>query len=376
MIPRSLKKSYRTGGFTLLEILIALAVMVILGGILYPSLMAEIHFSNRSTTRARLATLRRAVTQAYTQDAMVIDTLPAGSTTTPTITFDETSTETLATGNAAPPGNPSLYQSGMAVLAQYANMSTPQLVQDGFGRPWQVFVSDPLIDTYQGVTLTYHDIAFVSNDGGPETASGQTLNAQTAFDPATGILTLGGHDVGVVIDGDTVERALLQKTLRRMRLVANEYATFFLSQYESNPNRDISVDYFASAPPNGANAASWDAASPILNSANGNGPGYAFPGNNATGALAGPSLCDVQPATTTAFQTTLGLSTTDVTSAWGYPLGFGNGPNAGSSGGTCYGDDRDPNSSNGALQAPPYTALILAWVPGQNIVTVPVIGGY
>ncbi|MDA8191408.1 MAG: type II secretion system protein [Gammaproteobacteria bacterium] len=370
--------AHRARGFTLVEILVALAVLVILGAVLYPALMGEIHFSERATTRARLTVLRRAVNEAYMRHAMAIDTLAPRANT---IALNTASTYTLTTGAAFQPGNPDAFQNGFQMLAQYADTPTRALVTDGFGRPWAVFVSDPLTTVKDGVTLTYHTIAFVSNDGGPENAQGQILNAATTFDPTTGVLTLGGHDVGVIINGAVVERRLLRRTLRTMRLIAGEYATFFTTQYESNINRDISVDYFASAPPGSTNPALWDSASPIGNSANGNGPGYAFPGPlpagaAASGTLTGPSVCDMQPATAIGFATTLGLSPDALTSAWGYDLGVGNGPNSGSGAGTCYGDDRDPQSANGALTSPPYTALIGAWAPGGTLVTVPVVGAY
>ena len=365
-------------GFTLVEILVALAVLVILGAVLYPSLMSEIHFSDRATTRARLQVLRRAMTEDYMRHAMAIDSLAPNANT---VALDTASLYTLTTGPSAPPGNPFAFQSGFTPLAQLANTPARELVVDGFGRPWAVFVSDPLTTTEDGVTLTYHTVAFVSNDDGPENGTGQVLNAGTTFDPATGTLTLGGHDVGVVIDGAIVERQLLRRTLHAMRMVAGEYATYFTTQYESNANRDITIDYFASAPPGSPDASAWNSVSPIGNSANGDGPGFAFPGPSPNGvtpgaALTGPSVCDMQPATAIGFATTLGLSPDALTSAWGYDLGVGNGPNSGSGAGTCSGDDRDPQSANGALTSPPYTALIGAWAPGGTLVTVPVVGAY
>lgn len=373
---RSETGARRARGFTLVEILVALAVMVILGAVLYPALMSEIHFSNRATTRARLAVLRRAVNETYMRHAMAIDTLAPRAQT---IALNTASTYTLTTGPAFQPGNPYAFQNGFQRFAQYADTPARTLVTDGFGRPWAVFVSDPLTTVKDGVTLTYHAVAFVSNDGGPENGNGQVLNAGTTFNPMTGVLTLGGHDVGVVINGAVVERRLLRRTLQTMRLIADEYATYFTTQYESDANRDITIDYFASAPPGSSNPTVWNSASPIGNSANGNGPGFAFPGPlpagaTSTGTLTGPSVCDMQPVTDINFTQTLGLSGTDQTSAWGYELGVGNGPNSGST--SCYGDDRDPQSANGNLQSPPYTALIGAWVPGGSLVTVPVVGSY
>ncbi len=149
----------RARGFTLIEILVALAVMVILGAVLYPALMGEIHFSDRATTRARLAVLRRAVNEAYLRHAMAIDTLAPRANT---IALNTASTYTLATGPAFQPGNPYAFQNGFQMFAQYADTPARTLVTDGFGRPWVVYVSDPLTTVKDGVTLTYHVIAFVS----------------------------------------------------------------------------------------------------------------------------------------------------------------------------------------------------------------------
>ena len=373
---RCKRRGSRAPGFTLIEILVALAVLVILGAVLYPALVGEIHFSDRATTRARLAVLRRAVNEVYMRHAMAIDTLAPRANT---VALNTASAYTLTTGTAFQPGNPYAFQNGFQMIAQYADTPARALVTDGFGRPWAVFVSDPLTTVKDGVTLTYHTIAFVSNDGGPENGNGQVLNAGTTFNPTTGVLTLGGHNVGVVINGAVVERRLLRRTLQTMRLIAGEYATYFTTQYESDTNRDITIDYFASAPPGSSDPTVWNSASPIGNSANGNGPGFAFPGPlpagaTSTGTLTGPSVCDMQPVTDINFAQTLGLSGPDQTSAWGYELGVGNGPNSGST--SCYGDDRDPQSANGALTSTPYTALIGAWVPGGSLVTVPVVGSY
>ncbi|MHB8248443.1 MAG: hypothetical protein ACYDCX_06095 [Acidithiobacillus sp.] len=76
------------------------------------------------------------------------------------------------------------------------------------------------------------------------------------------------------------------------------------------------------------------------------------------------------------FMTTLGLSPQSVTTAWGEPMGIGNGPNANSGANTCNGNNRDPSSGNGNLNSPPYTAFIDAWAPGGVLLSVPVIGTY
>ncbi len=216
-----------------------------------------------------------------------------------------------------------------------------------------------------------------------DTASRYTLTTGTAFQPGnpyafqTGFQRLAQY-------ADTPARALVTDgfgrpcTLQTMRLIAGKYATYFTTQYESDANRDIAIDYFASAPPGSSNPTLWDSASPIGNSANGNGPGFAFPdplpaGATATGTLTGPSICDMQPVTDIAFAHTLGLPTTDKTSAWGYELGVGNGPHSGGS--ERYGDDRDPRSANGALTSPPYGPHRRVGA-GGTLVTVPVIGAY
>jgi len=73
-----------------------------------------------------------------------------------------------------------------------------------------------------------------------------------------------------------------------------------------------------------------------------------------------------------------------VTTAWGYQMGLGNGPNTPYD--TCGSkiQDRDPLTSSSPeeycpninLANPPYTAFIYAWAPNFVLLADPVVGNY
>ena len=359
-------------GFSLIEILVAIAVIVIVTAAILPSIDEYISFAQGLETQAAISRVRKAMTQAYKDNAMLIDTYTGAS-----IWLNTNGSEQFTTNNAVPINDPSATETGYLGLAKYAGQAANKIAIDGYGRPWMVYVSNLLYGQYQSWTIPYHIIAFVSvkDSGGPQSAEANGVS----FNPNTGQLTLPPHAYAAVINGLPIEEKLYRQTLTSLQAVAQAYGTYFTTSYLANQQRSLGLDYFASSDSNDQlNAGDWNSASSIGNSGNGNGPGFPYPGvtgspltNNNVGA------CDVQPAENLAgFANALGLSTESLTSAWGYPIGIGNGPNANSAANTCYGNNRDPSSSNGGLQTPPFTAFIDAWAPGGVLMAVPVVGDY
>lgn len=403
-------KEAQEQGFTLIEMLFAVFIFVILLGVLAPVFTQALHASQETATEARMQELVKGTRTAYAKDAMVVDSTNANGSLVFTAghspqwigngsnglntTLLTNGTVTVTPTQAYPLGQPQNIQPGFDAIAGAAGNSPLHLATDGFGQPVWVYVSPEMEAQYDGYPLYFHDVGFLSTNGLPAgiTPQSQGVTYTCTADPSSqryncafnlGTQKGAQHDLVAQVSGYAIEAHLYKVTLQRMHKVAQAYSSYFTTQYLANSDRNADIDYFAASDPDdGTNSSYWNPASTIPNSGNGNGPGWGFPGQNPDGSTvsyyASPSLCDVQPATWSndEFVTSLGLSNASVTSAWGFQLGVGNGPNSGSAAGTCVGNDRDPSSGNSNLQSPPYTAFIYAWAPSGVLLANSVVGNY
>lgn len=342
--------THKQSGFSLTEILIALALSVLIGTVMWPLVASLARYEQEMTTRSALSAWQSALTAQYTQDAWEID-----STAGTTLTFDPAGAYTLKSGDTLTAlANPGSYQTGITLVAQSAGESPQKMALDGFNRPFKVFVSNQIQGNFDGYPLYYHVVALVSNNGGAYNASGQVLDPGTTFDPVTGRLTVGGHDVATIINGFAIEHKLAERTLDRMRALATQYSTLFETSYMANTTRSIAVDYFANTGSTGN--PNWDQSSIMNNTA---GQAYTSPAGTA-------SAPNAQTITLADPNNMLGASPADETDAWGYPMGI---ENAGSVA-------RNPSNPNGAMANPPYTAFIDDWFPGMVLVRATATGTY
>ena len=406
----------RESGFTLLEMLVAFIIMALLVSVLYPVFSQALQSSQESATQARMQELVKGLRVAYQKDAMVIDTTGANGDVVFTANWnqilgapgDPLGTYTLTNPpsypvtpvQAYPLGQPQKIESGFYAIAGAAGNSPIHLATDGFGQPVWVYVSPEMEGQYAGYPVYYHDVGFLSTNGAPSkvTPARQGVTYTCTVNPSTEesgcaftLGTNGGqHDVVANFSGYAVESHLYKVTLQRMNTVAEDYGTYFTTQYLANTSRNTDIDYFANIDTawdgcglNGQGGNAYmDTSSLIPNSGNGSngGPGYAFPGQNPDGnevsyyAINSP-LNDAQPATwdSDAFITNLGISVSETTTSWGFLMGVANGPNAPNYSGQL---DRDPLSCFPNLQSPPYTAFIVAWAPNQTLLSTPVVGNY
>lgn len=310
-------------GFTLVEVIIAVGIIVAMIAIFEPQLAFYAKHAQKIDTENRLKQLQEALTTAYRENALSIDDAP-------TNTFDLGAT-TLVTGQAT--------AAEMSQIASYAGASPGDISLDGFKQPFQIFVSNPLSKQWDGVTLHYHVIAVVSMGADADSAGRRGVDPNTRFDPNTGILNLGGDDMGVVVDGYGIESGLARESRDKMISIANLYANYFQTQYLANVNRDVSVDYFARR---GTNS-NWDTTSQIQNTAGG------------TLSVVSANLA-----------ATLGIGPSDYTDAYGQTIQVDNSsPQV-----------RNPDNPNANLQTPPFTAAIQTALPGGDVMRVGVSGAY
>lgn len=405
-------------GFTLIEMLFAIVIFTIMVSVLYPVFAEALHSSQETATQARLEELAKGTRVAYAKDAMVADTTGANGALVFTSDYSqylgkEINTTSLGSGtvNVTPtqaytPGNPQSIQTGFYAIAGASGNSPIHLATDGFGQPVWVYVSPEMQAQYDGYTLYFHDVGFLSTNGLPSsiTPQSQGVTYTCTANPATehygcafhlGTTDGAQHDLVSQVSGYAIESHMYKVTLDRMKKVADAYGSYFTTQYLANASRDEDIDYFAGpdtawdgcGPPNGSSTPDGNnymdsQSGSIPNTGNGssNGPGYEFPGQNPDGSTVTyygtDNLNDTQPAATFdggAFIQDLGLSVSSVTTGWGFQMGVANGPNAPSFNNIL---DRTPLSCTPNLENPPFTAFILAWAPGQVLLSEPVVGNY
>lgn len=373
-------------GFTLLEILVALGVMAMITAIVFPAVSGMIAFGQKQTTKARLNATAQALTLAYRNHAMAVDT-EAGRKMC--LNYDCTEAFVSATDFDFHPGSVSASTAhgaataaAMQAVSRVQGIPVSRLDVDGYGKHFKYFVSQrqQSVPSGHGVRpIYYHVITIVSSEGRAH-LGGATFNT------ATGAVTLPPGALSVVVSGLGIQQDLYSKTAKKAQRVADIYGQFFTTRYLASLSRDASIDYFSSspAPEVSQGQALFDSTSPIGNSA-GHHDGWAYSGTPYPGDPASPlldtskMLTDCQPATDLkGFQTTLGLPDSALTSAWGFPLAVCNGPDAdGTTGSSGIGMRvRNPASSATDLTLPPYTASIEAWTPGGDVISIPITGRY
>ncbi|APZ42558.1 hypothetical protein BW247_05160 [Acidihalobacter ferrooxydans] len=370
--------SRRQRGFTLIEILIAIGLMAVMVAVSYPIFNSMLVFGQQQKTHARLLQVQQALTRAYEDNAMTVDTdtgaafCGAGAHCVTSTASSNTQPSAVSASSALGAGT----AAALAAIAQAQGINTRTLEVDGFGKYYHYYVSDKL--TSQSCTncpqLYYHVIAVVSTGGK------NALSPNTHFNASTGQLTLGTGDQGIVVSGLPIEQKYVDETMKQLRRVADAYGQFFTFQYLNSSSRNPSIDYFSQPDQNDmTNSQNFDASNPICNSGNQN-CGYSYngvpyPGEYGTPLTnSGVLFWDCQPATVLGgFMESLGLTPTDVMTPWGYPIGVCNGPNAPGAG---LQSIRNPSSNSTALQSPPYTADIVAWAPGGTPLAVSVVGKY
>lgn len=316
----------RQRGFTLAEMLIVVIIVGLLMAALMPVFVQNVAWMQRAETRSRLDRLRVALELVYRQQAWTIDSQVDA---------------VLATGTQT-------ITPGTLVDAQWADVLrigglSPDVLRDGFNRPWQVQISVQLTRNRDGAAIPYHVIAFASNQGGDYDGAAQALDAATVFDTATGAVTFAGGDVGTVVDGYAVWESLAADTDRRVRAVADAYGVWYRARVRQTPAAAPGVDFFASR----AADTAWDVSA-------------AAPQILADCDFAAPDGLWGNPLWQLQLDQVLGLGA-NASTAWGGALRVRN----------CSAPARSP--ATGA--AAPYTAVIAALLPNGARIEAIVSGG-
>lgn len=214
-------------GFTMLETLVALAIITIISLVALGSLAPWMNFKSKLDTQRRIQDVRQGIASAYADWAMQVETQPGGQ---------------LGQFKNSTPSNGICEEQpeGFAIIGDYFSESPQQLMRDGFGNPWCLFISAPLKTQRDGVELYFRNMAIVS------TGFDGVLDANTKMNE-DGTLVVDGDDMGSVVSGRDIQGAKLKETMRRMNRIAQIYETYFTNRYLANSSRDIGVYYFSKA---------------------------------------------------------------------------------------------------------------------------------
>ena len=310
------------GGFTVLEVVIAITLVGLLAWTIAPMFASTNDQSRKYETDRRLRDLRQTLAAGYRMHAFEIDTEPGALL--------------MVDAKAVLSNDASSSQDSFTWAEKFAAQSATTLAKDGYGMPWRIFVSNRLTNNVNGTDVFSHKLAIVS--GG---RNGR-IDAGTTFDVATGTLSLKGDDVGEVIDGYQVQKELLELTRKRMNQLAGAYQAYFLSRFQSNENRNLSINYFVNAPRGAADPAMFDGG----------------------GTVASSGGADAESGTLLA--ATFGIAAADFQDGYGRAILLDNSSDA----------IRSPDNANAGMQAPPYTVVFKASLPGGGMTAQAVIGTY
>lgn len=361
-------------GFTLLETVIAIALTVLIGGVLFNTVGPWLTFQQRMTTDQILTDLQQATTTFYRANMWDLVNVPR-SGPAPNKFVTANGALHVAVTNGTPPRieslcpsatgiggfDPSLIQPQMdnlKPLEPYLSMPLSKVSADGFNNIICVLVSPRSMKMYQGVPLFYHTVAFI--------ATGENMriddNTQFTYDPIRGwVLTLDGDDRGMTVDGFQPALENYQLTLNRLQRFARAYESYFQIRYYTKSTRDMSINYFYYS--NGNNNGDTGNIDPATNQRI---PEVMLPMTKEITGLWGaddafskvnePLTDPVLPQPPNQFNTVLGISATDSVSAWGRPI---------------YIDNSSPRVKSGVTVAgtkgqPPFSAAFSTYVPGTN----------
>lgn len=219
-------------GFTLIEVLITMVLVTLLSLLVLDMLAPWMLFRSKLETDRKIQEVKLAMTEAYKRNPMRIDEVNQPILTFDTGTFASSSVNTLPNGTRSCNEN-----AGFDSLKMFLSNGPKDSQVDGFNSPFCVFISNRLSKPVDGATLYYHNIAIVS--------PGSDAVVSSTFDVATGELNVLSDDIGVLIDGYSIQYEKYKLTLDRMNKLSDLYSSYFTSRFLANPARDVSVNYFS-----------------------------------------------------------------------------------------------------------------------------------
>jgi prepilin-type N-terminal cleavage/methylation domain-containing protein len=347
-----------SSGFTLIEVVIAISLIVLLTTVLLSSFGPWLRYKQRLDTETRLHDISQSITALYKANASSIDDTDSPGTISSSVFGHNVGALKLVDGRVLSSNCPAStvgfdpadtlanqIEGNLASVQPYAAMPVASIARDGFNNGICLVVSPRQLSDMNGARVQYHSVAVIA------LGEGSKLDNLTSFGAdATGhwVLTLdpNGSNRGVVVDGYQIQAENIKITRDRLVRFAKAYETYFNIHYLSNPSRDITLDYFYKDDgTNQGNSTLTDLGNVVL-------PSYV-----SVNAWTAGSFADVlSPSWNLAAN--LGISMTESRDAWGQPILFDN-----RSGFVRAGE------RNGVALQPPFSAVFLSLIPGSSSCT-------
>lgn len=243
---------YRQKGFTLIEIVISIALVILITGVIMSGIGPWIKFKQRLETEQNLRDLVQATSALYKANAFSIDNTDnaspgsmistAGGGTLQLAGLAGGPPGAVFAGNcdAGDPADTTAVLAALAPLQPYLAKPISDLARDGFNNKICFQVSKRLFREVNGTKLYYHSVAFVAP------GDNTVIDPGTQFieDTSGMVLTLGGDDTGQVVDGFKIALANYKITTERLQKMASAYETYFQIRFLTKIDRDISINYF------------------------------------------------------------------------------------------------------------------------------------
>lgn len=334
-----LSKMKKQLGFSTIEMIVAIFVIGLLSSGVVNGFNGALNFNKRIETDTKLKAWRKAIDHVYSKNALTIDDT-AVNTDNKLILTVPTPITVPATAVDASTKKCTLLESNIIEFANVAGYAAKDLAVDGGHRSFCMFITTPLSEVINGVTVYYHSVAIVSP------GKDMVINAGTELS-TTGELKLaaGSDDTGILFDGRKFVTDKYNETIRNLKLSADAYAAYYSARYQTDTNRSVATDYFscgAAACP--STAVRWDSTGDMPAS--------------CSGAISMNPAVGVKP------HVVLGLASTDVISGWGSVFSLDN----------CTNTVRSPGNVMVSRQTPPYTAVISTTIPGGQVLSSTSIG--
>lgn len=224
------KRTQRVEGFTLIESLVAMAIIATMSILMLGAATPWIHMKQTMDTERKLLDMRQGFESYYKENAMAMERSPADNF------MGLTSSSIVARDGI---------RSCDDKETQLKNFSTKfsepvqALARDGFKNYMCFQVSPIYTEVISGVSIPYRNLAIISPgpDGNVDTTTG--FNGKNFI--------TGGDDKAVVVVGLDIQRDKLLETQKRMQRIASMYETYFTARFLSYADRDITRYYFSKA---------------------------------------------------------------------------------------------------------------------------------
>jgi len=314
----------RAAGFTLLEVLVAVAAVALLSGALLAMYLSYVQGLQRVETQRRLNLLRDGLAAYYRAQTFLVES----SASAQLRTSDATAIADGAILSAA---------DLTPIQGYFARYAPSDLHRDGYGQPIRIMVSTPRSQQAMGIALVYRRIALVS--AGPN----QRFDTPP-WNPDEALAQRAGDDEVVVLDTWSEQADLLQRTDERMHKLADALHAYAQGRYLLDVNRDPLIDYFgqSATTTNDPNPDRFDPDGAILRGS-----------SRGSTVLTDAELAALQ------------LTRDDATGAWGQDLRFENDTTM----------VRSP-AHEPPDNFPPYTARVVVALPGRADYQQLIIGAF